>query len=315
VDQIVSRPIIDVVKGFDPPVVEKVERLLELLDGIANNPYLRPRLILHGGTALNVFRADMPRLSVDIDLVYVGSQAADGMLSERGSVDNELRTLAAKLGYAARSLHDEHSGQSYRLRYATDYIKVDVSYLARVPLLEPRLASCPHCRPPVTFATLQLPELLAGKVSALTDRTASRDLYDIARLATAADAPALEGGLARSVVLHSISLTDRFPFERDPARATDKFAQPTEAQVHELRTVLAATDSASFDEMRTRAAAYLGPLSRLTPAEFEYMERLGTKGQHVPELLFGEWPDVAERARMSPVAAWKVQNLLRLLGG
>jgi predicted nucleotidyltransferase component of viral defense system len=175
VDTLVTRPILSVPRGFDPPVVEKVERLLEMLDAIANNPYLKSRLILHGGTALNVFHADMPRLSVDIDLAYVGSQAVEGMRQERPRVDGEVRALAARLGYAARSLHNEHSGQSYRLRYDADSIKVDVSYLARVPLLEPVMLTCSRCRPTVAFATLQLPELIAGKVSALVDRTAPRD--------------------------------------------------------------------------------------------------------------------------------------------
>ena len=308
-----TRPILDVSTGFDPLVIEKVERLLELLDAIADNPYLRPRLVLHGGTALNLFHADIPRLSVDIDLLYVGSQTAGGMLAGRPLVDAELRTLAAKLGYVAGSLHDEHSGQSYRLRYDRDSIKVDVSYLARVPLLEPHLLACSRCRPTVGFRTLQLPELLAGKVSALVDRTASRDLYDVAHLATVAGAPSLDGGLARAVVLHAVSLTDRFPFERDPARATDKFAEPTDAQVQELRSVLAPADTVDFHELRLRVVSYLGPLSTLTPPESEYMDLLGTRGQHAPDLLFDGWPDVAERARVSPVVAWKVRNLRRLL--
>jgi hypothetical protein len=315
VDPIVSRPILEVPKGFDPSVVEKVERLLEVLDVIANNPYLTPRLILHGGTALNVFSTDMPRLSVDIDLAYVGSQTVEGMLAERPAIDREIRALAAKLDYSARSLHNEHSGQSYRLSYGADSIKVDVSYLARVPLLEPAVLTCCRCRPPIAFKTLQLPELIAGKVSALIDRTAPRDLYDVARLATATEAPRLDSGLARSVILHAVSLTDRFPFEVDPAGASDKFAEPTEVQVQELRSVLTAMDPASFDDMRARVAAYLSPLSVLTPAEAEYMELLGSAGRHAPELLFGAWPDVAERARISPVVAWKVQNLRRLIEG
>jgi predicted nucleotidyltransferase component of viral defense system len=48
-------------------------RLLELLAGLESHPYLRGRLALKGGTALNVFVFDLPRLSVDIDLNYVGA--------------------------------------------------------------------------------------------------------------------------------------------------------------------------------------------------------------------------------------------------
>jgi hypothetical protein len=189
-----------------------------------------------------------------------------------------------------------------------------VSYLARVPLLEPQVLTCSHCRPPVDFPALQLPELLAGKVSALIDRTASRDLYDVARLASAAEAPRLDCGLARALTLHAMSLTDRFPFDRDPAKATDKFAQPTQAQEQELRSVLVLADSIDFGELRSRAAAYLRPLSVLSPQESEYLDRLATCAEHVPELLFAQWPEVAARARVSPVVAWKVMNLRRFLG-
>lgn len=308
-----SRPILTPRGGFDAPIVEKVERLLELLDTIAHNPFLASRLVLHGGTALNVFHADLPRLSVDVDLAYVGSAALDEMRADRPLVDVEIRTMAVKLGYVVKSLHQEHSGQSYRLRYGSDYVKVDVNYLARVPLLEPEIASCTSCRPPVSFLTLQMPELIAGKVAALVDRAASRDLYDIYTLSRTAGVPTLDAGLARAVVLHAVSLTDRFPFERDPAAGLDKLTAPSEAHLQELRSVLGGADPPDFAEMRRGAASYMRPLAALTQDETDYMDLLGGSADHRPELLFARWPEMAERARSSPVVAWKVRNLRKLL--
>ena len=58
--------------GFRVEILEKVAQLLDLLDGFNRHPYLKGRLALKGGTALNPLVFDVPRLSIDIDLTYVG---------------------------------------------------------------------------------------------------------------------------------------------------------------------------------------------------------------------------------------------------
>ena len=45
--------------GYRPDTLEKVLRLLDLLDEIAGDPMLSERLVLKGGTALNVFHLDL----------------------------------------------------------------------------------------------------------------------------------------------------------------------------------------------------------------------------------------------------------------
>ena len=72
-------------RDTDWSTLEKVLRLLELLDEIAQDPVLSQRLALKGGTALNVFYLDLDRLSVDIDLNYVG--ALDLAARERERAD------------------------------------------------------------------------------------------------------------------------------------------------------------------------------------------------------------------------------------
>jgi predicted nucleotidyltransferase component of viral defense system len=57
--------------GFRPEVLEKVIHLLALLEGFRDHPFLKGRLVLKGGTALNLFAFDLPRLSVDIDLNFM----------------------------------------------------------------------------------------------------------------------------------------------------------------------------------------------------------------------------------------------------
>lgn len=53
--------------GFRAEMVEKVLHLMNLLDALNSHPFLKGKWILKGGTALNMFMLDLPRLSVDID--------------------------------------------------------------------------------------------------------------------------------------------------------------------------------------------------------------------------------------------------------
>ena len=54
--------------GFDQFYIEKVLRLLAILKTFFSHPVLKDKYVLKGGTALNLFYFDLPRLSVDIDL-------------------------------------------------------------------------------------------------------------------------------------------------------------------------------------------------------------------------------------------------------
>lgn len=60
-------------KGYRPEMLEKVYQLLHLLEDLMAVPYLKERLVLKGGTAINLFCTDqLPRLSIDLDFNYVG---------------------------------------------------------------------------------------------------------------------------------------------------------------------------------------------------------------------------------------------------
>ena len=69
--------------GFQTEPLERAARLLELLEALNHHPFLQGRVVLKGGTALNLFVFDLPRLSVDLDLNYVGAADRATMLVER----------------------------------------------------------------------------------------------------------------------------------------------------------------------------------------------------------------------------------------
>jgi hypothetical protein len=302
------RPLLSTASSFAAPTVDKVERLLEVLAALRDDPLLGAVFVLHGGTALNVFSDELPRLSIDVDLMYVGQLEVSAMQTERPRVDARLREVAGKLGYAVRGTNDEHSGQTYRLRYGDQFIKIDVTYLARVALLEPVEQPCPICSPLVSFPVLDRRELVAGKVKALVERTASRDLYDLARMA-ASNPDAMDDPLSRALVIRAISTADPFPAVQDPVEALSRFAEPSDELVESLRTVVAVDDEPDFPAMCARVAALLAPCSALTVPEREYYRLLDKESIYQPQLLLSAWPDVLERALIDPVMEWKVRNL------
>ena len=302
------RPLLSTQSSFTTSTVDKVERLLEVLATLRDDPLLRSVFVLHGGTALNVFSDEPPRLSIDADLMYVGQLEVSAMQTERPRVDARLREVVGKLGYTVSGTNDEHSGQTYRLKYGVEYIKIDVTYLARVALLEPVVRTCPICSPPVSFPVLDRRELVAGKVKALMERTASRDLYDLARMA-ASDPNAMDDSLQRALVIRAISTADPFPAVRDPVEALSRFAEPSAELVESLRAVVAADDGPDFPAMCDRVAALLAPCSELTGPEREYFRLLDEESNDRPELLLSIWPDVLERALTDPVMQWKARSL------
>lgn len=78
--------------GFNAEVVEKVFHLTHLLNVLNTHPSLKGRWVLKGGTALNLFVLRHPRLSVDIDLNYVGA------LERRGNAGGAAENRAGGRG-------------------------------------------------------------------------------------------------------------------------------------------------------------------------------------------------------------------------
>ncbi len=309
-----TRPILRVPVGFSASAIDKVERLLELLAAIRDDTVLRDAFVLHGGTALNLFHDNAPRLSVDIDLMFVGAVDVNEMRRLRPMADERLRRVIGALGYAVQSTNAEHSGQTYRVKYPGDYVKVDVTYLARVPLLEPEQLACVLAEPAVSFPVLQLPELIAGKIKAMSERFAARDLFDLYRIGGRSPR-AFEDPVSRALAVYAVSASDPFPFVRDPVLALERFRTPPDDFAGPLYAMLRPEDAPDYDHMLAEVAAWLSPLSVPTQTESEYMRLLDDESEFHPELLFSVWPEVLESALADPVMAWKVQNLRKRTRG
>ncbi len=180
---------------FRVDMLAKVVQLMGVLRGIRDHPFLKGRLALKGGTALNLFVFEVPRLSVDIDLNYVGAGSREGMLGERPRVDQALAAVFGREDLVVRRAPVEHAGGKWWLRYTHPpgrggSLEVDVNYMYRVPLWpvstvdSHRVGSWSVRRIPV----VDTHELVAGKLCALLSRNRARDLYD-SRLALSMGVP------------------------------------------------------------------------------------------------------------------------------
>jgi hypothetical protein len=198
-------------RRFQPATLERVVRLLDVLHVFSADGPIASRVALKGGTALNVFHAALERLSVDIDLNYVGEADQDRMQADRSVLEDRLLRLLEAKGYSARRTASiEHAGGKWVFRYASvlggsGSIEIDINYLYRTPLFGVSRMSSFHlgipgsgaiaCSPlnsvPVggelawqahSVPVLDLHEIIGGKLVALITRRAARDLFDTYRI-------------------------------------------------------------------------------------------------------------------------------------
>ena len=301
---------------FDESTVDKVYRLLELLEEIERHPTLHGKFALHGGTAINLFMLDVPRLSVDIDISYIGSVDRAQMEAERPLVEEALREVGETLGYRMPAADNAHAGTTFFLDYRgprhNDRVKIDAIYLNRLPLTDPEMRATP-LNAGLRARTFSDAELVGGKVKAFFDRVKVRDLYDISNLyrylgGKSGNAPADESML-HETILYSAALSARFPFgfsgreERFTGLQRD-----IEAQLYPM--LRKSTDRPTLTEMMEDAATFVQRwVQPRNEREAKFLERFET-GDYNPALLFSD-QKIAERAARSPQALWKATNLRR----
>ena len=301
--------------GFRPEILEKVFHLLNLLERFQEHPFLKGRLALKGGTALNLFLFELPRLSIDIDLNYIGAVERAKMLDERPKVEMALQAVCAREGMSVLRQPGDHAGGKWRLRYdssvtGTANLEIDLNYMFRVPLWpvassdSQRIGSSRAKAIPI----LDIHELAAGKLAALLARHASRDLFDVHQLLTHADLKC--GRLRLAFVLYgAMNRRDWRTLTADDVTATPR---DIETQLVPLLPAGPTGDQGTVGEW---AAALVDECRRgiemvlpLTDSELEFLDQLLDRGEVVPSLLTSD-EQMAERITSHPLLQWKALNV------
>jgi len=302
--------------GFRSDSVEKVLRLCAILGRLDRHPTTRGAWLLKGGTALNLLHLDVPRMSVDIDLNYVGAAGKEAMLAARPGFEAALVAVCEREGCAVKRAPDDHAGGKFRLRFVSvlggsQNLEVDVSYVARVPLLDTeRLAARFPPGDPVEVPALCLLELAAGKFTALMQRTVARDAFDAANLMR------LVPGLLENEEFRLAFVCSMAGGRYDPRDLAPKDPVPDQAAVkQQLIPMLRQGGNGSApdpEELREEIGRELGgAVERLldwSPSERCFLDRLHDEGVVDAEALHTDLV-VLERIRTQPMLLWKAQNV------
>jgi predicted nucleotidyltransferase component of viral defense system len=295
--------------GFDAVQLEKVIRLRQLLIEFRKHPFLRQRLVLKGGTAVNVFYLELARLSVDIDLNYIGQLDREEMQRERPEIVKAVEQICKALGYKLQRGADDYALTEWFLTYqnhggTSDQIQIEINFLMRVCALPPQLWKALPIgdEVPCEFAVLAIEELFAGKIRAMIDRQHPRDLYDLFRFRKAN--LSYDSELMRKLaVLFGSTLNRDFR-----SYNMSRFAGIDEEAIKRLLyPLLKAGDRPTGPEMFAVAKPILeGVLDHRREANF--LEAMAA-GKYQPELLFPKDDAIANRIRRHPALLWKAENV------
>ena len=170
---------------WDARYTDRVRLLVEILPMLAQEPCFA----LKGGTAINLFEHDLPRLSVDIDLAWLPAhdyaEDAKRIAEALGRMANALRarplqlqvqTSASEAGTITRLVASR--GRA-RVQLETTPVMRGTVHPVRSMVVRPRVEEA------FGFAEAQVldfADLYAGKLAAALSRQHPRDLFDVGLL-------------------------------------------------------------------------------------------------------------------------------------
>lgn len=128
--------------NFITSTIEKVERLLSILEWVNSHEMLSNSLVLKGGTAINTVIFNFPRLSVDIDLDLSNIFLKNDMLKFKETSNKLLLNYLKANGY---NVNSKKSKNTYALNSIVaeytdikgniDNIKIEINYMKRTHIL------------------------------------------------------------------------------------------------------------------------------------------------------------------------------------
>jgi predicted nucleotidyltransferase component of viral defense system len=273
-----------------------------LLTQVAPLVFVDDTFALKGGTAINLFVRDMPRLSVDLDLVFPDHTLARDQALAR--INDAIRQAAERLNKRGFQTHmpAADAGETKLLvRRGHTEVKVEANFVMRGTVQPVHSASLTPIARDVLMADLEIPvvsleDVYGGKLVAAMDRQHPRDLFDVMQLF------AHEGitpGIRRAFVVY-LACTNR--------------------PVHEVLFPSLRDIRYDYENNFQGMTAELVPLDALLAVRERLMRELQqglveSERRFLLSLVVGapEWPllEIAHLEQL-PGIRWKLQNLAQL---
>jgi predicted nucleotidyltransferase component of viral defense system len=301
--------------GFRIDSLQKQMTLLDLLREINRHPLLKNQFALKGGTAINLFWFQLPRLSVDIDLNYVGNEDREIMVRERPVLELESKKLIESRGISVRNIPSDHAGAKWRLQAPSALggsftLEVDLNYIMRIPVWGVEYKTPFPLDEDYNFNCniVSFEELFGGKIKALMDRSAARDLYDVFKLSQVRDSFNILK-LRKNLILFGITSND--DWRKKDFQSIDKINQKMIDE--QLIPMIRTNDSIDLSFMKDTVINLLAELVNYSSDELYFMNRFLDEGIYEPSLLFTDEAQ-AKLLEKHPAVLWKLQNLRQYLG-
>lgn len=139
---------------------------------------------IKGGTAINLFYLNMPRLSVDLDLVYLPIENRDDTYKNIRSALERVANKLKNMGYIVKS--NQKSEEKLICSNGIANIKIEPNYTLRGFVYGPKnMPLCVKAQNIFGYTEANIiseSELWGGKICAALDRQHPRDLFDIKNL-------------------------------------------------------------------------------------------------------------------------------------
>ena len=167
--------------------IEMFEAQVALLVRVLPYVATEASFALKGGTAINLFVRDLPRLSVDIDLVYLPIEdRATSLIGIRSALSRIAQKIRKAIPDSIVTDSANASGTLVLVRQRNAQIKIEVTPVLRGTV---HLTELKTVRPIVEeqfgYAEIEVvsfADLYAGKLVAALDRQHPRDLFDVQHL-------------------------------------------------------------------------------------------------------------------------------------
>lgn len=252
---------------------------------------------MHGGTAINLFVREMPRLSVDIDLTYIRiAERAPSLVA----INDALLGIKMRIEALRPTIRVEHKSDICKLQLDDRgvQIKIEVNTVGRGLLGESRMLPLCDVAQEAFDAFCVMPivpmsQLYGGKLCAALDRQHPRDLFDVKWLL---DNEGLTPDIRRGL-LFSLVASNRPSYELlDPNLLDQRLAFQNQFEGM-------SESSFSYEDFeRTRERLIYGIRSDLSDSEKAFL--LGFN-RLAPDWTEHPWEEF-------PALRWKLQNLATL---
>lgn len=162
----------------------QVALLVQILPAVAQEDCFA----LKGGTAINLFYRELPRLSLDVDLTYLPLEPREEALGNINAAMERLAVSIAQIpGIQTKRIPGGGEGATrVQAQKQGVTVKIETTPVARGVVFEPGVKRVsPNVEDLFGFAEMNLvsfEDIYGGKICAALDRQHPRDLYDIAKL-------------------------------------------------------------------------------------------------------------------------------------